>query len=249
MKQIYLHFLCFLLLLSFQDLVSQTMADKQQKAWKLSANKGEDLSKFYWSNPTLFLSNEIYTGKDHLQEQLGHLIKTEGKITSIETKSTVLHRQNNFFEIGEYVFEKAQYGFIVGWKKVGEDWMKEIEILFKKDTESAVDVAEIDAARKKWVDLSNAHDHGALIREVYTPDGIYVNQGKVDKGTDQIIERYAYMSNPTWKIQLYPKELMAVQQGIFYEIGEYVSNGKGHYVIIWEKQENGEWQACLDFNF
>jgi len=212
-------------------------------------NNGEDLSKYYWNKPTLFLSNEIYTGADQIQEQLEHLIKTEGKIKSTETKGTVLQKENNYFSLGYYVFEKAQYGFIIGWKKVGEDWLKEIEILFQKDKESTVDVAEIDAARKKWVDLSNAHNHETLIKEVYTPDGIYVNQGKVDKGTDQIIERYAYMSNPNWKIQLYPKELLQVQADIFYEIGEYVSNGKGHYVIIWEKQENGEWQACLDFNF
>lgn len=249
MKQIYLYLLCFLLLISFQDLVSQTLADKQQKAWNLAVNKGEDLGKYYWSKATLFLSNEIYTEKEQIQEQLKQLIKTEGKITSIETKSTVLHRHNNFFEIGFYVFEKASYGFLIGWKKVGEDWLKEIEILFHQAKVSTVDISEIDAARKKWVDLSNAHDHGALIREVYTADGIYVNQGKVDKGTDQIIERYAYMSNPDWKIQLYPKEFLQVQAGIFYEIGEYVSNGKGHYVIIWEKQKNGAWQACLDFNF
>lgn len=249
MKKIMFILLGLFLGIGIHPLPSQIKLGVQQLAWNQAMNKGEDLDKFYWDQPTLFLSHEIYKGNAQIQEQLATLIKTEGQISRYINKGIVFHGKNNYFEMGYYVFEKGRYGFLIGWKKVEETWLREIEVLFKAEDAPEIDIAEIDAARNKWMKLSNAHDPAALIKQVYTSDAVYVNQGKVDQGTEAITKRYAYMSNPNWKIQLNHKKSRQIQGNIFFEIGEYVSNGKGHYVIIWEKQENGEWQACLDFNF
>jgi hypothetical protein len=80
--------------------------------------------------------------------------------------------------------------------------------------------------------LSNSHNHRALIEQSYTKNAIYFNNGKIDQGTEEIVTRYAYMSNPKWKIELTPIQLLSVQEDLVYEIGEYRSGGVGHYFIL-----------------
>jgi len=225
------------------------MLAEQQVAWTLAMNSSQKIASHYWQNATLILEHQLYSKPGQIEEKLFDLVKSEGKLIGQQPQKLIPHRDNNYFEIGHYQFKKSTFAYLIGWKKVENNWLREIEILFKTDDTSKTDRSEIDKAREKWVELSNAHDHKVLVKEVYTPDALYINGGNSYQGTEQINDRYAYMSNPSWKIQLYPKELMQAQPGIYYEIGEYVSNGKGHYVIIWEKQESGEWQACLDFNF
>lgn len=235
--------------LSSHTVYAQVILGEEQAEWNLALNKGEDLSRFYWEQPTLFLEHEIYQGKEDIQKQLEELIASEGKLNRHVNKGTVFQGKNNYFEIGYYVYEKARYGFVIGWKKVDETWLREIDILFKTEDAPEIEVSQINDARNLWMKLSNAHDPKALIQQVYTPDAVYVNQGKVYTGTEEITQRYSYMSNPNWKIQLNAKKTQEIQGNLFFEIGQYISNGTGHYVIIWERQENGEWQACLDFNF
>ena len=107
----------------------------------------------------------------------------------------------------------------------------------------------ITSYAEAWMKYSNAHDHAQLIEVVYSPEAVYVNGGRVDVGRKEIIDRYVYMSNPNWEIQLIPLKQLNVQDDILFEIGRYESTGMGHYLIVWEKQESGTWQACLYFNF
>ncbi|MEM6805433.1 MAG: hypothetical protein AAF696_28805, partial [Bacteroidota bacterium] len=171
-------------------------------------------------------------------------------ILSYEPLALIAQKQNNYFDMGYYVTEEGKYAAITGWKRLKGRWLREIQILYPLEKE-IVEHSEkiIKEYAAKWVKYSNAHDHAKLIEEVYSPDAVYANGGKVYAGRKEIVDRYAYMSNPSWQIELFPLKQLALSDHILFEIGRYESNGIGHYVIVWEKQESGKWQACLDFNF
>ena len=171
------------------------------------------------------------------------------KIRFIGPIKQVMHDSLRYFDIGLIKNKDKDYhAYLTGWKNQ-RAWQKDIEVIYPYDEEANIPDMAIAEARELWEKRSNSHDVRALIEQSYTSDAIYFSNGKLDEGTEAIIKRYDYMSNPNWQISLTPIQMLAVQEDIVFEIGQYNSGGIGHYIIIWEKDENNIWKVRMDYNF
>ncbi|MEL6733969.1 MAG: DUF4440 domain-containing protein [Bacteroidota bacterium] len=111
------------------------------------------------------------------------------------------------------------------------------------------DIKGIEAARKKWMELCNAHDPAQLVAQVYTEDAFYFNHKPPIRGTQAITEEYQYMAQPDYNLTLMPIYLMPVQSDLAYEIGQCTGSYGGKYAIVWKKVASGEWKVLLDSNY
>ncbi|MEL6256674.1 MAG: nuclear transport factor 2 family protein [Bacteroidota bacterium] len=245
----YLLLITFVLGFGGKSLHAQQDFQSLHEVWIKDFNDGK-YSQQFWEKGSLFLEGKVFQGKDKMYGKLLIYRSQIKNIQSFEQVALISHQQNNYFEMGIYKANNGNYASIVGWKKLGGKWLREIQILYPLEKGSGAPLAQmIISYAETWMKYSNAHDHAQLIEQVYSPKAVYVNGGRVDAGRKEIIDRYAYMSNPNWQIKLVPLKQLEVKDDIIFEIGRYESTGVGHYVIVWEKQESGKWQACLDFNF
>ncbi len=222
----------------------------QNQHWRTSFDSGLLLDAYYTETAGLFINDKMYQGRSAINSVMTKLKGEINGIRFIGPIKQVEHDSLHFFDIG--LFEdknKKNHAYLIAWNRINGTWQKELEVINAFDKNTKLPEMEIAEARQLWEKLSNSHDHKALIQEVYTSDAIYFNRGKIDEGTEAITKRYAYMANPNWQITLTPIQLLAVQEGLIYEVGKYKSNGLGHYVIIWTKTADNKWKARFDFNF
>ena len=212
----------------------------------------ETLQACYWENGGLLLGREFSQDQEEIIQDFIKIRGLLGVIRYQEVFSVVPHGEDNFFEMGFCRVvsddEAFPYVYINAWKRVGDQWKIEFQALAEQK-EQAADMKEIDRARVLWQERSNAHDHQTLVAASYSPDGYYFNQGRIHKGTAAISEVYSYMSRPDWQITLTPISVLPAGPELVLELGQYQSGGTGHYLIAWEKQDDGVWQVLLDFNF
>jgi ketosteroid isomerase-like protein len=233
---------------STQEFTSPISAQNQN--WRMSFDSALRMNPYYTDNAALFINAEIYQGEDLINEELKNFRNKIKGIKYLGSIKMVEHDSLRFFDVGLYKDKsKAYHAYLIAWNKVDDFWKKELEIIQPYNNSSKLNEQEITAAREQWVQLSNSHNHRALIEQSYTENAIYFNNGKIDKGVEEIVTRYAYMSNPNWKIELNPIQLLSVQEDLVYEIGKYKSGGVGHYFILWTKDKEGVWKVRLDFNF
>ena len=250
MKKFFFLILCLNLCACKTGQIFKEPIPAQNMKWLLALDGGLNMHSFYTQKSGLILDNRIHLGQEAINGAL-QLFRNKTKgLRYFGPIEMVEHDSLRFFDVGYYKDKRKQnYMYLIAWNKTEEVWKKEMEYIHPFDDDSKLKEAEINSAREKWERLSNAHDHRALIEQSYTADAIYFNNGKADVGTEAIIARYAYMSNPGWQIDLTPIKVLAVQEDMVYEIGEYRSNGVGHYVIVWVRDESGNWKASFDFNF
>lgn len=227
---------------------------RQNYQWliKLDSESEFNASSYYLNNAGLYFNGKMYQGVQEINNRLLDLKENSKNFKSLDTIQFVKHDSSHVYDIGFYKdWDQQVYVYLIAWNKKEGTWKKEFEAIhsFDEDPKFTLDKEGIDNARNLWVQRSNNHDHRSLIEQSYTSDAIYFNNGKVDRGTEEIVSRYAYMSRPNWKIKLTPIKTFAVKEDLIYEIGQYKSNGIGHYIILWKKETNGLWKVSLDFNF
>lgn len=226
---------------------------EQKAGWVQSLNKGKaaDLQPYYWEDAGLLWGRNLFKTAGQVAEQWEYWHTALGRLVEQRTHSIVRQDNDRYLEAGYYQFSEEDpsvYVYTIAWRQVDGRWLRELEVVQPLFNQSEMPKREIDQARDLWVKRSNAHDHQALVSRSYAADGFYVNQGRFHQGAEAISEQYRYMSQPNWQIELEPISVVPVQAGLAFELGQYRSNGVGHYLIVWEKQV-AQWQVLLDFNF
>lgn len=227
--------------------------DILKKQWRTAFNQNNiaDVEKHYLSIGGIFTQNNIYIKSKGITKALKKLQKKASPILHQQQLYLQENRKDKrYFELVSHQTTSGKYFYsIIAWRHINGKWQRELEVIDEKTIKNANDYPKgIDAARQKWIDYSNAHQPLKLVKTVYTKDATYFNGGKVSKGTAAIAERYGYMKNEQWQIDLTAKCVTMVQPNLAYEIGEYKSTGIGHYILIWKKVGK-HWKAVLDFNF
>ena len=224
-----------------------------QKEWVQAFNKkdnAEKLSSFYMEKGGLFIENKMIEGAIKSGQVLKELKEVIGQIDNFTSTGAHKLNEKNIFEMGHYSSNngKTSVASVIAWRKVSGVWKKELEILFVEEKIDHFDTDGIDAARNKWVEISNEQNPEKLVSSLYTENAVYFNGGKVTKGRPDISIRYGYMSMPTWTIALKSLQQIPVRNDLVLEVGEYKSSGRGFYVLVWVKEKD-EWNASFDFNF
>ncbi|MCB0632128.1 MAG: hypothetical protein KDD15_20420, partial [Lewinella sp.] len=231
---------------------------QQKNAWLENLNSGTgsaNIGTFYLDKAGVFSLRNLLQNPEEMYDDLLKIPYVLGKIGEPETFGVVQHSDDRYLEMGTFPVTSAEDGtfhfaYLTAWKMVDSVWLRELDVLESMNNEAPeVDLQEIDQARSIWQELSNARDHEQLVKNSYAPRGFYFNQGRSYRGTEAISEVYSYMSGENWQITLTGLSVMPVKDDLVFELGQYQSNGTGHYVILWQKQDDGNWQVLLDFNF
>lgn len=227
---------------------SPKLFDKEKTTFIADWNLKTNLQDYYWRQGALFVDGRIYKNRDSIQAYF----MQQPKVNGFETIVVVQHDSANYFDIGYYKLEdslKQQLAYVIAWRKEGNRWLKELEVLSPVKITQRVVLDTIDKTRQYWEYLSNKHVYPILVQQLYSDSGFYLNDGYIYKGINPITEKYAYMGKENWHIRLATIQTLQVNDRLFYDIGQYMSNGKGHYLILWQLEKDGYWRVLLDFNF
>ncbi len=203
----------------------------------------------YHENVIGVSKNGLIQGRDAIKAYLLRLKSSEGTFESYKTHYKIGVNQLLEYEIGSYQTEKGgKNAQLIIWLEEKDSRKKIFEISYKMSGNSEVP-PELDKVRKKWVRLCNSHNSGKLVEELYTIDAIYYNRGRVLRGQEQLSREYGYMNNPSYKLFLQPKHIEMVSDDIIYEIGVCSGSYNLPYILVWKKQQEGDWKIYLDSNY
>jgi hypothetical protein len=239
--------LVFLLIIAC-DSEERPSFDAIQTDFITTVNQNKKGADYYCRQGALFVQDKIYKSRDSIHEQLQEL----PIIDTTFSLAIIKHDSSNYFDVGYYQLKDSTEGklaYMVAWKEEKGVWCKELEVLYPIDITNKVTMEPIDAARQDWENWSNQHQPDSLIQNLYDKEAFYLNDGYIYKGTEAIQTKYAYMLKEQWHIRLSTIKTVQVSDALFYDVGQYVSGGKGHYFILWQLQSDGKWCVLLDFNF
>ncbi|MBO3697266.1 hypothetical protein [Roseivirga sp. E12] len=135
-------------------------------------------------------------------------------------------------------------------KQQGIASTQQVEFLVIYEKDSIQDVsAAIDKRRAKWMELCNAHQASTLVTELYTQEAYYYNRGRVLQGPAALSAEYSYMNDSNYSLKLTPRHVAFVSENIAYEIGKCSGSYPLPYMLLWEKQADGNWQIKMDSNY
>ncbi len=173
------------------------------------------------------------------------------KITSISSlfKVEASKEKDINYELIEYETEdKKVYVQLVIWRLYEGKKIREFEFTSRR-LEVAVDDKEgISNRRNLWVQLCNAHNPNNLVNEIYSSHSFYFNHKPLIKGQDHLIKEYGYMKDENYTLTLDPLKLEFVNTNLVYEIGQCEGSYKGKYLLVWEKETDGQWRIFIDSN-
>lgn len=244
-----------LLVFSIQGVQAQTGIQKIQGEWLMTLKYGQPADDYAWEGGYL-----MFKEKEAMETTAaGPLFQDEPNkaILRYVPGNEYPHDKHRYVSTGMIETGKNELFLLSGWRFTENSWKKEIDILLNLNADNTVpdSLQKVLAnARDKWVILANKHQPLAHIQESYTPDAVYFSNGRSSVGTAAIAERYQYMANPVYQVDLESRELWNIEGDRVLELGRYFTGAEktgtgGIYVIIWEKQASGDWKISLDFNF
>lgn len=248
-------FLTTLMLLPFL-LVAQPNIDTLHPPWIAAVAEGEMKQELLFPEGYLFVFDGqiLYNGTKTTPDTLS----VAYRLTNFQEQHRYKHGPFRWLTIAILASEKGGKQLLAtGWKKTETDWTREIDLLLRlQERAEVLDQIreELASERRKWVRLANEHNPEAHITRSYTKDAIYFSNGRRSDGHEGITERYSYMKNPNYQVDLEAETLYAVSKQQVLEVGRYFAGKKrqgdgGVYLILWEKQSKGAWRIALDFNF
>ncbi len=250
--------LTFLLIISLLPFLAQGQPDFEnlQNEWVQALKTAQSASDFYWEEKNFTFAKIDSVHATHMIQR----IRSE-QLTGLKNyrqEQIFKHDDHRFISVGVLETERKDLLLLTGWRNVNSSWKKEIDVLLSLNSNSA-NVEEnlqsvLQKERRKWVDLANQHDPDEHIAASYTQDASYFGNGRKSKGRAEIAERYFYMENPNYQVDLEKEHLWNISDINVLEVGRYFTGTErvgpgGLYVILWEKQNEGDWLIELDFNF
>jgi len=254
---------CFLVLVFLIPglLSGQELLKVANKQWRKALNEKDftfNLKDYYFKRACLLSpKGEKEIKAYEVFNNFFAMLKTQiGKVKKASTLHYVTDKNRNILEVGTLKSKlKNKFAYVTAWHNEDGKLKKEVHLIypisdaFFTASKKGIFDSDIDQARNLWTEFSNSHMPSKLLKILYKKDALYFNQGKLYRGFKEINPKYAYMSNQNWKINLYPEKVLQISETSALEIGHYVSNGKGHYILVWERDEKGTWKVAFDFNF
>ena len=221
----------------------------ENQAWQeVLANGKEALASLYLNSAyKIFPDATVIAGDSAIA---AHYEKAKVPIREIYTDTVITEDANREFayEIGGFLTDTGTpYKHLIIWNHKTDPPLREIEVIAETKYYSPAP-EELDEARERWMELCNAHNAADLINTMYTEDALYYNHKPMISGREPLVKEYSYMNNPDYSLKLSPLYTAQVSNELVYEIGQCSGSYKGKYVIVWEKQDDGNWQVFFDSN-
>lgn len=249
--------ICFLFLFLF-SLGSQAQPDFQtaQNRWMQALNEDAGVKELLFPKGYLFYKDGNVTESDNESSADG--LGLDRQISSYKQLQLFKHDEARYITIGNIIYGEDAYIIMTGWMKADSGWTKMIDIMVAQQSDTSLSEIieqQLSEERLEWVRLANQHDPAAHIQASYTQDAVYYSNSSRSDGHSGIAERYSYMKNPNYQVDLESSRMLQTKANEVLEVGRYftgkVRRGSGGlYVILWEKKEEVDgWKIKLDFNF
>lgn len=226
-----------------------------QSDWISSVNKGESPEQLLFPRGYLLYvdGNVIRAGEQSSADDLW----IDGKLADYQQIRQFEHDEFRFLTLGDVLLDQNEHVLVTGWRKTETGWTKEIDLLLPQTSDSGISESvnrQLVKEREEWVELANQHEPAIHIRTSYTKDAVYFSNGEQSDGHSGITERYAYMKNPNYVVDLEASYLRQISDTRVLEVGRYFTGKErrgsgGIYVILWQKQSTDDWKIGVDFNF
>lgn len=102
--------------------------------------------------------------------------------------------------------------------------------------------------RKQWMAYCNSHQVDNLVNDLYSSNTLYFNQRPLVKGKEALIKEYGYMNNERYTLSLHPEMTHTVNDSTVIEIGQCKGSYGGKYILVWKKEDDGQWRIFIDSN-
>lgn len=191
--------------------------------------------------------NGLVQGAKARKKFVSSFLKASGPIDTYEQQFTIDVNSGLTYEIGEIRGQSGSFSVMFLKRKDQGSKIELLVIYEKSDAENPID--QLDKSRDQWMALCNAHKAEQLVSELYTSDAFYYNRGRLLRGTSAISQEYTYMNDPAYKLKLTPKHIVTVTAEIAFEIGRCSGSYPLPYMLLWQKQDDGEWKVLMDSNF
>ena len=214
-------------------------------------NDIKSINAEYHPNVVGISKDGVIQGINSMRDFLLQFYQQEGSRSASEETNKISVHKNLFYEVGSFQTEKgSEYANIGIWVTENGVQQRILEVLFKTSKRDPITaINEITAARNKWIGLCNAHDAAKLVNELYTEDAIYYNRGRVLIGREKLSAEYSYMNNPSYSLNLTPSHFQHVNENMVFEIGQCSGSYNLPYLLIWKKEEDGNWRIFFDSNY
>lgn len=221
--------------------------EHQQWAQAMNTEPLDIASLYYPEGIKVDADGQVFRGSDTIETALQNFGQVIDSVYTIKTVA-VGNTGRYEYEIGGFITSEGKpYRHLLVMRKDGEKKVRELEFIAAVvHTTTTTDA--LDTFRDQWITRCNAHDAYGLVSKSYTPNAIYYNNKSVIIGTDAIAEKYAYMNRESYNLQLTPISVEMVSDSLALEIGQCSGSYGGKYVLVWQKNEAGEWQVLLDSN-
>lgn len=184
------------------------------------------------------------------QKYLAPLLSRQQTVNSIEPIFCELANPNTDVRYDISRLKPASgpdYIQLVIWREVNGQYLRELDFVAPL-APGRTDLASLDQARDKWIELCNEHDAAALVEQLYEPEALYYNHRPMIVGREQITSTYSYMNNEEYSLHLSPLVVQPVRKDLVLEIGQCSGSYEGKYVLIWRRNAEGQWQIWMDSN-
>ncbi len=210
---------------------------------------GKALFKHLEDEALILTKDALIQGKKEIKEYVTNFSSSNGKKNTYKKDFSIVVNTILEYEIGE-IQTTANSFPVMFIKQTGDPSGAKIEFLVIYQKEQSVDESSnIDQKRNKWMELCNTHQASELVKQLYTANAYYYNQGRLLRGTTELSNEYSYMNDPAYSLKLTPKHLIFVAHDIAYEIGRCSGSYPYPYMLLWEKQAGGNWQIMMDSNY
>lgn len=248
-------FIAVLLVFVSSQAYSQPDFTSLQNDWISSVNKGESVQQLLFPEGYLFYldGSTTFSSRGNSAEDFG----IDGTLADYRQIKQFKHDGFRYLTLADVSLNQKEYVLLTGWKKDETGWTREIDVLLAQISGSGVSHTvrqQLDKKRTEWVELANQHDPATHIRTSYTKDAVYFSNGSRSDGHSGIAERYAYMENPDYQVDLEVSYLRQISDTRILEVGRYFTGKErrgsgGIYVILWQDQPAEDWKIGMDFNF
>lgn len=206
-------------------------------------HSGEKLRELY--HPKAY----IWTPKDFLQSDTAVCnawISARWNIQRMDTLFT-LSAHAKGVRYGIYEFQTLENGSFC-LLTIQQESQIVFDLLISKSHLQSNETNRIDEARAQWMTFCNHQRVDELIENLYCEDAIYFNQKPILQGRSAIRQEYSYMTSANYSLELTPLFIEQINEEYAIEIGQCSGSYGGKYVLVWEKQVDGQWQICFDSN-
>jgi len=219
------------------------------RLWQEKINSGaQKFNQLYTENAVkVALDGTLLEGRNQISK---YYQTKQYQISKIETVKTNIAVSDStvIYEIGHFRKSDKAYSHLILWRKDGKRLLRELELFAPRRKQVENQKSQIDQKRTEWMAVCNTHNTEKLVTEFYSNSALYYNHRPMIIGQKAIIEEYSYMSNPNYRLKLNPITFEMVNESLAFEIGQGSGSYNGNYVLIWQKDENGEWNIFFDSN-